>query len=108
MRPNQRVSALSSRRPWRWTPGGSLCSPPAATSSTCPSASLTFKTPDDPEGGRGEGESGEVRYSPRRGRLSLRQAIAERLTLTRGIPFTEQEVTVCTSASTHCPAPASR
>jgi aspartate aminotransferase len=43
-------------------------------------------------------ESGEVRYTPAAGTSSLRQAIAERLTKTRGIPFVEKEVTVCHSA----------
>ena len=42
--------------------------------------------------------SGEVRYTPAEGTLSLRQAIAARLTSTRGIPFTESEIAVCHSA----------
>jgi aspartate aminotransferase len=42
--------------------------------------------------------SGNVRYTPAEGTLSLRKAIASRLTHTRGIPFDEQEITVCHSA----------
>jgi aspartate aminotransferase len=42
--------------------------------------------------------SGDVRYTPAEGTLSLRKAIAARLTGTRGIPFTEQEIAVCHSA----------
>ena len=42
--------------------------------------------------------SGEVRYTPAEGTLSLRKAIASRLSHTRGIPFAEQEITVCHSA----------
>lgn len=42
--------------------------------------------------------SGDVRYTPAEGTLSLRKAIAARLTGTRGIPYTEQEISVCHSA----------
>jgi aspartate aminotransferase len=42
--------------------------------------------------------SGNVRYTPAEGTLSLRKAIAARLTHTRGIPFDEQEIAVCHSA----------
>src|SRR5580765_5683188 len=42
--------------------------------------------------------SGDVRYTPAEGTLSLRKAIAARLTHTRGIPFSEQEIAVCHSA----------
>ncbi len=42
--------------------------------------------------------SGNVRYTPAEGTLSLRKAIAARLAHTRGIPFDEQEITVCHSA----------
>jgi len=41
---------------------------------------------------------GEVRYTPAEGTLSLRKAIAARITKTRGVPFTESEITVCHSA----------
>jgi aspartate aminotransferase len=41
---------------------------------------------------------GDVRYTPAEGTLSLRKAIAARLTHTRGIAFTEQEIAVCHSA----------
>ena len=42
--------------------------------------------------------SGNVRYTPAEGTLSLRKAIASRLAHTRGIPFDEQEIVVCHSA----------
>jgi aspartate aminotransferase len=42
--------------------------------------------------------SGNVRYTPAEGTLSLRKAIAARLAHTRGIPFDEQEIVVCHSA----------
>src|SRR5690349_23124421 len=42
--------------------------------------------------------SGDVRYTPAEGTLSLRKAIAARLSATRGIPFGESEITVCHSA----------
>jgi aspartate aminotransferase len=42
--------------------------------------------------------SGDVRYTPAEGTLSLRKAIAARLSGTRGIPFAESEITVCHSA----------
>ncbi|MFT7668013.1 MAG: aspartate aminotransferase [Planctomycetota bacterium] len=40
---------------------------------------------------------GRVRYTPAPGRLALREAIAEHLTRTRGVPFTSEEITVCHS-----------
>jgi aspartate aminotransferase len=58
-----------------------------------------FKTPESVrKAAAAKAESGEVRYTPAAGTSSLRRAIAERLTHTRGIPFTEAEVTVCHSA----------
>jgi len=58
-----------------------------------------FKTPESVrKAAAAKAESGEVRYTPAAGTGSLRRAIAERLTHTRGIPFTEAEVTVCHSA----------
>jgi len=42
-------------------------------------------------------DGGRVRYTPAPGRLQLRQAIADYLSRTRGVPYTPQEVTVCHS-----------
>lgn len=50
------------------------------------------------EAAAAKARSGEVRYTPAEGTLSLRQAIASRLTHTRGIAFTEKEIAVCHSA----------
>lgn len=43
-------------------------------------------------------QSGDVRYTPAAGTPSLRKAVAESLTRTRGTPFSAEEVTVCHSA----------
>lgn len=43
-------------------------------------------------------QGGDVRYTPAPGLLSLRQAVAEHLTQTRGVTFTPQEVAICHSA----------
>lgn len=43
-------------------------------------------------------ESGDVRYTPAAGTPSLRKAIAEHITATRGVEYLPAEVTVCHSA----------
>lgn len=42
-------------------------------------------------------DGGRVRYTPAPGRVQLREAIAEFLTKTRGVPFKSDEITVCHS-----------
>jgi aspartate aminotransferase len=42
--------------------------------------------------------SGDVRYTPAAGTPSLRKAVAEHLSATRGTPYTADEVTICHSA----------
>src|SRR6185503_3439045 len=43
-------------------------------------------------------QSGDVRYTPAAGTPSLRKAVAEHLTSTRGTAYTSEEVTICHSA----------
>jgi len=42
--------------------------------------------------------SGDVRYTPAAGTPSLRKAVAEHLSATRGTPYASEEITICHSA----------
>ncbi|MFN0008041.1 MAG: pyridoxal phosphate-dependent aminotransferase [Planctomycetota bacterium] len=99
MRPNRRVSALSFSATLALDARAKALAAAGRDVINMSVGEPDFKTPEPVrKAAAAKAESGEVRYTPAAGTVSLRQAIAERLTLTRGIPFTEQEVTVCHSA----------
>lgn len=99
MRPNQRVSALSFSTTLALDARAKALLAAGRDVINMSVGEPDFKTPESiRKAAAAKAESGEVRYTPAAGTVSLRQAIAERLTLTRGIPFTEAEVTVCHSA----------
>ena len=99
MRPNQRVSALSFSTTLALDARAKALVAAGRDVINMSVGEPDFQTPAAVrKAAASKAESGEVRYTPAAGATSLRQAIAERLTRTRGIPFTEAEVTVCHSA----------
>jgi len=99
MRPNRRVSALSFSTTLALDARAKALLAAGRDVINMSVGEPDFKTPEAVrKSAAAKAESGEVRYTPAAGTTSLRQAIAERLTHTRGIPFTEAEVTVCHSA----------